>query len=457
MQISSYPGCTVLEGKPIAMPGAQAGSQSLPSSQHCPTTGMPQQHPPGSGANRPAGQQAPQRPSQAFQHMPRPPKLANFGRPFAQIRVKAEPSLLVHSSHLPQPQYLAPVADMAQPLLPPKPHPQPQSYVQPRNSQGLFQAMPMGFNRTASPPSMVPSQNHMGPIQTAKVLQQRQPGSCFVGKSPRPGQQHTNYSLGPQLHNQTAQDGKAHQHLHSGVQQTVDQPFENKAHEQDPNPSAPQGPTGSHHQRRHSDGQFLYSTGPSVTGIQQVYSTQHQQAHDWANGQASGPAHPCSQPASQNGALQEVNDHSLQVTDTDPECDVSMGMPSIPSQEVPQAQPYTSPLRNAYQATPFSAVSPPFTRYDTGPPVSQPHVHQTLLGPIHSAPEFFDGHDGLEFRMGSAGPNKSRYRGVSYDKKKRKWRVQIKVLPLGQISPAPLVTLRHFVQMKDTAQSSAIS
>ena len=92
MQISSYPGCTVLEGKPIAMPGAQAGSQSLPSSQHCPTTGMPQQHPPGSGANRPAGQQAPQRPSQAFQHMPRPPKLANFGRPSAQIRVKAEPS-----------------------------------------------------------------------------------------------------------------------------------------------------------------------------------------------------------------------------------------------------------------------------------------------------------------------------------------------------------------------------
>lgn len=30
-------------------------------------------------------------------------------------------------------------------------------------------------------------------------------------------------------------------------------------------------------------------------------------------------------------------------------------------------------------------------------------------------------------RLGTAGPNKSRYRGVSYDKKKRKWRVQIKV------------------------------
>ncbi len=33
-------------------------------------------------------------------------------------------------------------------------------------------------------------------------------------------------------------------------------------------------------------------------------------------------------------------------------------------------------------------------------------------------------------RQGTGGPNKSRYRGVSYDKKKRKWRVQIKVKQL---------------------------
>ena len=37
-----------------------------------------------------------------------------------------------------------------------------------------------------------------------------------------------------------------------------------------------------------------------------------------------------------------------------------------------------------------------------------------------------------EMRLGTAGPNKSRYRGVSYDKKKRKWRVQIKVGLLHQ-------------------------
>ena len=38
-----------------------------------------------------------------------------------------------------------------------------------------------------------------------------------------------------------------------------------------------------------------------------------------------------------------------------------------------------------------------------------------------------DGGDGRRARIGSAGVNKSRFRGVSFDKKKRKWRVQIKV------------------------------
>jgi hypothetical protein len=58
-------------------------------------------------------------------------------------------------------------------------------------------------------------------------------------------------------------------------------------------------------------------------------------------------------------------------------------------------------------------------------------------------------------RLGSAGPNKSRYRGVSYDKKKRKWRVQIKVcmeadqgyislllLPRG-MTPKEMLVLQH--------------
>jgi hypothetical protein len=40
-----------------------------------------------------------------------------------------------------------------------------------------------------------------------------------------------------------------------------------------------------------------------------------------------------------------------------------------------------------------------------------------------------------QVRLGTAGPNKSRYRGVSYDKKKRKWRVQIKARSLCPVRP----------------------
>ncbi|KAK9830953.1 hypothetical protein WJX81_001976 [Elliptochloris bilobata] len=43
-----------------------------------------------------------------------------------------------------------------------------------------------------------------------------------------------------------------------------------------------------------------------------------------------------------------------------------------------------------------------------------------------------DGGDGGRTCAGGSGANKSRYRGVSFDKKKRKWRVQIKVATLGK-------------------------
>lgn len=48
-----------------------------------------------------------------------------------------------------------------------------------------------------------------------------------------------------------------------------------------------------------------------------------------------------------------------------------------------------------------------------------------------------DGGDGRRARVGSAGVNKSRFRGVSFDKKKRKWRVQIKVSACDGVRTPP--------------------
>ncbi|KAK9816835.1 hypothetical protein WJX72_005692 [[Myrmecia] bisecta] len=64
---------------------------------------------------------------------------------------------------------------------------------------------------------------------------------------------------------------------------------------------------------------------------------------------------------------------------------------------------------------------------------AQTSIINAGLGPGSSRRSHGGGDGGaVEFRLGTGGVNKSRYRGVSYDKKKRKWRVQIKVATLGK-------------------------
>jgi hypothetical protein len=64
-------------------------------------------------------------------------------------------------------------------------------------------------------------------------------------------------------------------------------------------------------------------------------------------------------------------------------------------------------------------------------PSGSSHSANTSSGLMGDSPHQRSG-DGTSSCMGSAGLNKSRFRGVSYDRKKAKWRVQIKVAALGK-------------------------
>ncbi len=418
MQSGPYAGCTVLEGKPIAVPGPPQSRQtagplqgahnpypqsaSQHSQQH--SQQLLQEHIP----NGPPSQGSPHKPVQAFQHMPCPPKIS--GRPYAQIRVKAEPTVLVHSSQL-QPQYLAPVADMAQPLA--SLHPTHQAQQHPHNA--AYQGQPMGTLRGPSPYStMAGTSQHNGPpIQTAVVLAQRplQNGITFVRSAQQQQPQRLSDQQGQALQHSHAQGTSSHQQgpylqLQASHQQMV-------MSEHGP------VPTRNPHQRSQSDGQLHMSSahpGAAYGGPPQ------ERLNGQQNGQAAGQLQPRHQQMSQDTHPSEGDGPSQDGPGI-------LGMPPIPSQAQNDSTHPGSPARithSQFQGTPFALMSPPFPRHNSGPPVMQQQGHGVLLGPVQSAPPELEG-EVLEFRMGSAGPNKSRYRGVSYDKKKRKWRVQIKV------------------------------
>ena len=469
MQSGPYAGCQVLEGKPIAMPGSTqpqhakpqdmhhdmpphqaALNQGMPPSQQHPQQNPhhqqnPQQqqqqqpqHPPqdhspqrmgtshspsrpmSHSPSKPIPQAIPTKPEQGFQHMPCPPKLANSGRPYAQIRVKAEPSVLVHSSQL-QPQFLAPVADMAQPLVSLQPSKQAQQNSHPHNPHQGHQ--PMGtLHGPSSYSTMAGNSPHAGaPIQTAVVLSQRpqQNGISFVRSAPHQQQPQKSANQRPQS-----------SHARSSPQQGPYPPRQ-MTHQPTMMSISPDGGSSrSPHQRSQSDGQIHYSAHPNSAHPAAFGGGSHQ-AFPQQNGQATGHLQPPQMQMGQQPLHGRPSDTHSSYHQDGPSQDGGgiLGMPPIPNSAPDGSQHSDSPQRpvhSHFQGTPFTLMSPPFPRYNSGPPVMQQQGHGRLLGPVQSAPPELEA-QGMEFRMGSAGPNKSRYRGVSYDKKKRKWRVQIKV------------------------------
>lgn len=122
--------------------------------------------------------------------------------------------------------------------------------------------------------------------------------------------------------------------------------------------------------------------------------------------------------------MEQSSNQSLSPSET---AQFSAGSPTTSSYSSPSASTAANTSSTDLKAFPDGVVDGPLHL----PPLTPPYPLQGSTPFLQVGQDYLDASSsqqggGAEFKLGTGGLNKSRFRGVSYDKKKRKWRVQIK-------------------------------
>ena len=127
--------------------------------------------------------------------------------------------------------------------------------------------------------------------------------------------------------------------------------------------------------------------------------------------------------------MEQTSNQSLSPSET---AEFSAGSATTSSYSSPSASTAANTSSTDLRAFPDGVVDGPLHL----PPLTPPYPLQGSTPFLQGAHDYMDASSsqqggGAEFKLGTGGLNKSRFRGVSYDKKKRKWRVQIKASCVG--------------------------
>lgn len=121
--------------------------------------------------------------------------------------------------------------------------------------------------------------------------------------------------------------------------------------------------------------------------------------------------------------MEQSSNQSISPSET---AELSAGSPTTSSYSSPSASTAANTSSTDLRAFPDGSVDGPLHL----PPLTPPYPMQGNT-PFQGGQEPLDASSSqqgsaADYKLGTGGLNKSRFRGVSYDKKKRKWRVQIK-------------------------------